>query len=256
MENERLSVNLERLQNQVKTELLAEEKYLRENSAKLRAVEQRVPTYEDFRQMVLASHLKPLDKGESLRDNSNSQANSKVWNSIAAVNSIQDTSSYSSISSSSSESRQQPTSENDLSSNVSLVDTVPKTNLEFRNVWRRLDEFVDRNDLRWRFLQNLNCQRIKELFHVEINGDQMGEMLLLFEWKLNSLRDDDDDEKANEKSTFDFILQLLNIFTKCNRFNLNLMFLKTNQVESCKRVFEYLEDKKVNVKDLKIMYIK
>lgn len=80
MSEEKMNINKEQIQNQVKREILLEEKYWRENSAKLRAVEQRVPTYEDFRQMVLASHLKPLDKGESIRDN---KKNINIWNSLA-----------------------------------------------------------------------------------------------------------------------------------------------------------------------------
>ena len=40
----------------------ADARYQRENSAKFRAVEQRVGSYEEFRDIVAASHLKPLDR--------------------------------------------------------------------------------------------------------------------------------------------------------------------------------------------------
>lgn len=79
-EEENFQINLQKLQDQVKSEVLAEEKYNLQNGAKLRAIEQRVPTYEDFRQMVLASHLRPLDKGESFKDNLDQN---KIWNSLA-----------------------------------------------------------------------------------------------------------------------------------------------------------------------------
>ena len=40
----------------------ADEKYLRENDAKFRAVNQRVGSYEEFRDIVSAAHLKPLER--------------------------------------------------------------------------------------------------------------------------------------------------------------------------------------------------
>ena len=43
-----------------------EEKYSRENDAKFRAVYQRVETYDQFRDIVLASNLKPLEKTDTL----------------------------------------------------------------------------------------------------------------------------------------------------------------------------------------------
>ncbi|XP_076174082.1 dynein axonemal assembly factor 19 [Ptiloglossa arizonensis] len=42
--------------------LKVDETYRLQNEAKLRAIEQNVPTYEDFRQMVNAAHLRPLER--------------------------------------------------------------------------------------------------------------------------------------------------------------------------------------------------
>lgn len=44
----------------------AEDKYQRENDAKFRAVYQKVATYEEFCDIVLASNLRPLDKSDSI----------------------------------------------------------------------------------------------------------------------------------------------------------------------------------------------
>ena len=44
----------------------AEDKYQRENDAKFRAVYQKVATYEEFCDIVLASNLRPLDKTDSI----------------------------------------------------------------------------------------------------------------------------------------------------------------------------------------------
>ena len=62
-----LVVNFDKLEKEFQKAVTAEEKYSRENAAKFRAIEQRAGTYEDFRQIVLASHLRPLDKGETLQ---------------------------------------------------------------------------------------------------------------------------------------------------------------------------------------------
>lgn len=225
--NEKCVINIEKLQNHVKNEILLEEKYWRENSAKLRAVEQRVATYEDFRKMVLASHLKPLEKGESLNSNAASRTN-RVWNCVALNAPSESIGSLS----------------NTIDSNSKkpyLIETVPKTNLEFRTLWKKLDS----NDLKWLFLNNLGTQQLKELFHVEINGDLLGEFFTLFELKL-------DDTK-----NYDFIVELLRLFSKCNRFDLNMMFLKNNQLESCKKIFSKLiESNCVNIEDFKKLYLK
>ena len=39
-------------------------RYQRENAAKFRAVEQNVGSYEEFKDIVAASHLRPLDKND------------------------------------------------------------------------------------------------------------------------------------------------------------------------------------------------
>ncbi|XP_059127886.1 coiled-coil domain-containing protein 103 isoform X2 [Peromyscus eremicus] len=56
------AINFKTLEKELQAALAADEKYKRENAAKLRAVEQRVPSYEEFRGIVLASHLKPLEQ--------------------------------------------------------------------------------------------------------------------------------------------------------------------------------------------------
>uniref|UniRef100_A0A8C6QHZ6 Coiled-coil domain containing 103 n=1 Tax=Nannospalax galili TaxID=1026970 RepID=A0A8C6QHZ6_NANGA len=60
------AIDFKALEKELQAALAADEKYKRENAAKLRAVEQRVPSYEEFRGIVLASHLKPLEKKDKL----------------------------------------------------------------------------------------------------------------------------------------------------------------------------------------------
>lgn len=60
------TIDFQALERELQAALAADEKYRRENAAKLRAVEQRVPSYEEFRGIVLASHLKPLERKDKM----------------------------------------------------------------------------------------------------------------------------------------------------------------------------------------------
>uniref|UniRef100_A0A8D2AKS7 Coiled-coil domain containing 103 n=1 Tax=Sciurus vulgaris TaxID=55149 RepID=A0A8D2AKS7_SCIVU len=59
-------IDFKALEKELQDALAADEKYKRENAAKLRAVEQRVSSYEEFRSIVLASHLKPLERKDKM----------------------------------------------------------------------------------------------------------------------------------------------------------------------------------------------
>ncbi|XP_043327139.1 coiled-coil domain-containing protein 103 isoform X2 [Cervus canadensis] len=59
-------INFKALEKELQAALAADEKYKRENAAKLRAVEQKVASYEEFRGIVLASHLKPLERKDKM----------------------------------------------------------------------------------------------------------------------------------------------------------------------------------------------
>ncbi|KAL0276892.1 UNVERIFIED_CONTAM: hypothetical protein PYX00_004360 [Menopon gallinae] len=67
------------LEREVEAAVAADEKYQRENDAKFRAIEQNVPSYDHFRDMVKASHLTPLGKGEKIAD-PNIQHRNVIWN--------------------------------------------------------------------------------------------------------------------------------------------------------------------------------
>jgi len=53
-------INFGQLGSVVDNQLAADAKYDREDAAKFRAVAQKVPTYEDFENIVIGSHLKPM----------------------------------------------------------------------------------------------------------------------------------------------------------------------------------------------------
>ena len=71
--NDDEGIDFRKLEKELALAVEADAKYERENSAKFRAVEQRVGSYEEFRDIVSAAHLKPLERkdiiGESNLNN-------------------------------------------------------------------------------------------------------------------------------------------------------------------------------------------
>ncbi|KAF7990203.1 hypothetical protein HCN44_000008 [Aphidius gifuensis] len=65
-------LDLEDLEEELQKALNEDTLYDLQNDAKLRAIEQKVPTYEQFRQMVQAAHLKPLSQKEKLEKSNSS----------------------------------------------------------------------------------------------------------------------------------------------------------------------------------------
>ncbi|CAH1778135.1 unnamed protein product [Owenia fusiformis] len=59
-------VNFDKLESEIHKAVEQDARYSRENDAKFRAVGQRCETYEEFRDIVLAAHLKPLEKGDKI----------------------------------------------------------------------------------------------------------------------------------------------------------------------------------------------
>ncbi|XP_037113403.1 coiled-coil domain-containing protein 103 [Syngnathus acus] len=57
-------IDFSALEKHLRASVEAERKYQRENDAKLRAVQQGVASYEQFRGLVLTSHLTPFSKND------------------------------------------------------------------------------------------------------------------------------------------------------------------------------------------------
>ncbi|KAK7944307.1 hypothetical protein WMY93_000035 [Mugilogobius chulae] len=74
-------IDFRALEKELRGSLRSEEKYQRENAAKLRAVNQRVGSYDEFRSLVLASHLKPLEKHDL-----QGAPRKQPWNPVSAGN--------------------------------------------------------------------------------------------------------------------------------------------------------------------------
>ena len=74
-------VDFQKLANEVAKTLAKDEKYQRENDAKFRAIHQKVKSYDEFRDIVEASHLRPLAKDDKIGG-----VSYQKWNQLANSN--------------------------------------------------------------------------------------------------------------------------------------------------------------------------
>jgi len=72
-------VDFKSLGKELAVAVAKDQKYKRENDAKFRAINQKVKTYEEFRDIVEASHLVPLDKADKIGGFSYQQ-----WNTVSS----------------------------------------------------------------------------------------------------------------------------------------------------------------------------
>ncbi|XP_057290942.1 coiled-coil domain-containing protein 103-like [Hydractinia symbiolongicarpus] len=77
-----VNINFKKLEKEFITAKNADAAYSRENDAKFRAVHQKVGSYEEFRDIVAASHLKPLDRKDILGTDTVKQ----TWNPLYSSN--------------------------------------------------------------------------------------------------------------------------------------------------------------------------
>uniref|UniRef100_A0A8C5QHL7 Coiled-coil domain containing 103 n=1 Tax=Leptobrachium leishanense TaxID=445787 RepID=A0A8C5QHL7_9ANUR len=138
------------LEKELALAVAADQKYKRENDAKFRAIHQKVSSYEEFRDIVLASHLKPLEKKDKFGMERN-----QPWNPAAASNVCTSESTCLLIQDSQSE---------------------PMTAFEFSREWRRLGA-----EKRYDFLLRLKAGRLSQLFHAEVCSGLLGEFLSVLE---------------------------------------------------------------------------
>ena len=115
------TATLDKIESELNSVLDQDNRYWRENDAKFRAVAQNV-SYEQFEEIVKASHLKPLDKSDKSQL---SKPKSSIWNSIANVTSRKSASDDKKV-------------ENDAEINKTNMD--PKNVDEFYDSWKNVEE--------------------------------------------------------------------------------------------------------------------
>jgi len=207
---------LDQLEGELSNALGADAKYWRENDAKFRAVAQRA-TYQQFEDIVKTSHLKPLEKTDkSPKSKTNS---SSIWNSIAAATSRKVTNDEVSIRASTSSS-QSRVPEIGKKPDISKM---PRTVVEFHNIWRNVEI-----SQRLGFLRDLGQSNIGKIFHVEIPPELLGDIihtLLTFGPSLQ------------EHVT---VVQTLETLSLAKRFSLSIQFLSLVEKQTLGQLLEKL----------------
>ncbi|KAF7236575.1 hypothetical protein EYD10_16703 [Varanus komodoensis] len=141
-------IDFHALEKELEEAIATDEKYQRENEAKFRAVHQKVASYEEFRDIVLASHLRPLEKRDKVREKRNVS-----WNTCTTKADCK------------------------LETEVQLspdLDLLPKTSSEFYRDWRRC---MKNSQERYQFLMHLGSQTLCQLFQTDLAFGLLGEFL-------------------------------------------------------------------------------
>ncbi|XP_043911048.1 coiled-coil domain-containing protein 103 [Protopterus annectens] len=138
------------LERELQAVLAADEKYRRENDAKFRAIHQKVASYEEFRDIVLASHLKPLERKDKLGGKKH-----QPWNSFALP------------------AKQQDNSDSEILEGSAYL---PQTAADFYREWRRKAESgVEKYSL----LLKIGGEQLGKIFSAEIGFGLLGEFLMV-----------------------------------------------------------------------------
>ncbi|KAK2916409.1 hypothetical protein Q8A67_000783 [Cirrhinus molitorella] len=151
-------INFSSLEKELQAALEADRKYQRENDAKFRALNQNVASYEEFRDIVLASHLKPLE-----RKDISGAPRKQPWNPIAFGTKHE---------SASSEEVQ-----------LQLSEIKPRSASEFIRDWRR---FAGSSLEKYSLLVSLGGKSLQEIFRTEVSLGLLGEFLLILSQCLKS----------------------------------------------------------------------
>uniref|UniRef100_A0A9J7XGN6 ABI gene family member 3 n=1 Tax=Cyprinus carpio carpio TaxID=630221 RepID=A0A9J7XGN6_CYPCA len=133
-------INFSQLEKELQAALEADRKYQRENDAKFRALNQNVASYEEFRDIVLASHLKPLD-----RKDISGAPRKQPWNPIA----------FGTKHASALSEEVQP----------KLSEIQPRSASEFFRDWRR---FAGSSLEKYSLLVSLGGEALREIFRTEV----------------------------------------------------------------------------------------
>ncbi|KAK9957403.1 hypothetical protein ABG768_019570 [Culter alburnus] len=151
-------INFSCLEKELQAALEADRKYQRENDAKFRALSQNVASYEEFRDIVLASHLKPLD-----RKDISGGPRKQPWNPIAFGT------------------KHESASADEVQPQVSEIQ--PRSASEFIRDWRR---FAGSSSEKYSLLVSLGGKGLQEIFSTEVGFGLLGEFFLILSQCLKS----------------------------------------------------------------------
>ncbi|XP_052813841.1 coiled-coil domain-containing protein 103-like [Mya arenaria] len=183
------AINFKRLEQELENAVEGEARYWRENDAKFRAVHQKVATYDEFRDIVKASHLKPLEKEDKLTDIKFIQP----WNSQA--------------------NKRQEDGNKKATEDIPKGKEYPTSGQAFIREWRRFNKDTTQQ---YDYLIELGGEQLRKIFKPEIGFGLLGEFA-------NCL----DCELKNED--FKNVINILQELCETNRFSLTVQFLSSKE---------------------------
>ncbi|XP_064598466.1 coiled-coil domain-containing protein 103-like [Liolophura sinensis] len=198
------SIDFNKLEKELMQAVEADARYWRENDAKIRAVTNKVATYEEFKDLVLAAHLKPLDKGDKVSTTFN-----QPWNSTANR----------------SKSGHTPSANQDTDQ-IKQVYRLPKNGQEFVRDWRR---YYKTDQERCAFLLYIGPQKLQQIFKAEISFGLLGDFMSAL--------------SLGVEQSPELVFDILNSLRQVNRFALSVRFMSKAEKDSCKKLFDALEGK-------------
>lgn len=215
------SIDMKELEEQLESAIEEDKKYWLRNEAKLKAVSDHVETYNEFKNLVDAAHLKPLDKSDNL---SKEKLNKTIWNKFAEKDSCKNDCSVSSDhvnhnsnKSSEGNSNLKPEKDTEAPPDITCAD---KNNF--------LD-ILNRSEDKLTSLITLGAPQFVEIFQNEISSSTLVEVLKV----LSSF-----DRNSVEHIVFvsEFLGELINI----ERFSITLSFLSSEEKQTVESLFEKL----------------
>ena len=199
-------LSLDLLESELTDTIEQDSRYWRENNAKFRAVAQNA-TYEQFEEIVKASHLKPIEKQDKTQYG---KLKSTIWNSITNATSRKPVNS---------EINKQDTSE--ASENFPISN--PTTFDEFYESWRRTEMSE-----RIRYLQNIGSTSLKKILSKEVPSELIVDFIYTFMSFGSSLSD------------LVTVVDTLEILSQSKRFGLNVQFLSRSEKQAAEQLVEKL----------------
>ena len=220
-------INFSKLERELSAAVEADKKYSRENAAKFRAVEQRVGSYEEFRNIVLASNLQPLEKKDIYSD-------AKVKQPLNAM--------------CTSKERQlrlpKDASENDGIMGQNIIIEEPVSADSFMKTWKRS---LTTNLSRFTYVIQLQTSVMAKILTSESIGNLIGEIISTLDACFESVH-------------LAKILEVLTSLSLSKRFSLSIQFLSKSEKTALANLFEKLatdanKEEKIIIEDLKNRYL-
>eukprot|EP00112_Aurelia_sp_Birch-Aquarium-sp1_P013045 Seg2753.3 transcript_id=Seg2753.3/GoldUCD/mRNA.D3Y31 product="Coiled-coil domain-containing protein 103" protein_id=Seg2753.3/GoldUCD/D3Y31 len=221
-------IDFSKLEREFSAAVEADKKYSRENAAKFRAVEQRVGSYEEFRNIVLASNLQPLERKDIYSD-------TKVKQPLNAMCTSKERQLKSS--------KDAPQNDDIMGQN-GIITELPISADSFLKTWKRS---LTTNLSRFTYVIQLQTSAMAKVLTSESIGNLIGEII--------STLDD-----CFDSTYLTIILDILSNLSLSKRFSLSMQFLSKSEKTALANLFEKLateanEEEKIIIEDLKNRYL-